>query len=179
MSRRGTLSAALAVLLTASAVFARPSMALYSKGSSLQGCWVSLGFCINPNCLFPGTLWENVCKGGGPICLCSSGGFAPTAFLGPHGGHVQVSGHVVCSEGAVADLRVTITQRGTGAVAEGTTRIACTGHEAPWEIQGATVGRGAFSAGPATACGLLEVNGQNDPPDAFQWCRDEIELLEP
>ena len=103
----------------------------------------------------------------------------PRWFLGPHGGHVQVSGHVVCAEGAVADLRVTITQRGTGAVAEGTTRIACTGHEAPWEIQGATVGRGAFSAGPATACGLLEVNGQNDPPDAFQWCRDEIELLEP
>ena len=178
MSRRGTRSAALAVLLTTIAVFAPPSMALYSKGVSTGSCWVSEGTrCFSPTCLFPGVLYRNTCTGA-TVCVCTSGGFTPTASLGP-GGHVQIGGHVVCAEGAVADLRVTITQRGTGAVAEGRTRIACTGDETGWEIQGATVGRGAFTAGPATACGLLEITGENDPPDAFQWCRDGIDLFEP
>jgi hypothetical protein len=108
--------------------------------------------------------------------VCSSGGFAPTAALGP-GGSVQIGGHVVCYEGAVAYLRVTITQRGTGAVAEGRTRITCTGEETAWEIQGGTMGRDAFVGGPVTACGLLEVTGENDPHDAVQWCRDTIDLL--
>ena len=117
MSRRGTLSAALAVLLTTIAVLAPPSMALYSKGSGLFDCWQSTGnYCFLRDCLFPGIQYKNFCTGA-VVCVCSSGGIAPTASLGP-GGHVQVSGHAVCTEGAVADLRVTITQHGTGAVAE-------------------------------------------------------------
>jgi hypothetical protein len=84
----------------------------------------------------------------------------------------------VCTEGAVGDLSVTISQRGIGAVAEGTTRIHCTGDEVPWEIQAQTVGRGALGPGPATACGLLQVDGQDVPPDTRQWCRDGIELIE-
>ena len=178
MSRRGTLYAAPALLLTTIAVFAPPSMAFYAKGSSDTCCINTGSFCICDG-LFPGTVYRCLCGSGGTKCVCSFGGFAPTASLGP-GGHVQIGGHAVCAEGAVADLRVTITQRGTGAVAEGRTRIACTGDETSWEIQGATVGRGAFSTtGPATACGLLEITGANDLRDAVQWCRDEIELLEP
>ena len=179
MPRRGTLPAALAIVLVNIAVFPPRSNAL-SPGTSLptrslQGCWIVAGICVLPDCLFPGTLYQNVCNGGS-YCVCSSGGFTPTASVGP-GGRVQIGGHAACAEGAVADPRVTITQRGTGAVAEGTTRIACTGGETSWEIQGATVGRRAFIAGPATACGLLEIGGANDPPDAVQWCRDGIELL--
>ena len=178
MPRRGTLPAALAILLVTFAVFPSrsnalpPGSALPTRG--LQGCWTNAGICFLPDCLFPGTLYKNVCNGAS-YCVCSSGGFTPTASVGP-GGRVQIGGHAACFEGAVADLRVTITQRGTGAVAEGRTRITCTGDETSWEIQGETVGRRAFVAGPATACGLLEVTGVNDPPDAVQWCRDGIEL---
>jgi hypothetical protein len=160
-------------------VFCAPtSIALYSKGFS-SGCgWKYLGaYCITADSQL-GMLYQDTCTG---VVLCVAGvksGFAPTASLGP-GGHVQIAGHAACAEGAVADLRVTITQRGTGAIAEGTTRIACRGGEVPWDLQASTVGRGALSAGPATACGLLRVPGGDDPPDAFQWCRDDIELVEP
>jgi hypothetical protein len=123
-------------------------------------------------------LYQDTCTG---VVLCVAGiksGFAPTASLGA-GGRVQIGGHAACANGTVAELRVTITQAGTGAVAEGTTRIACSGEESPWEIQAATNGRNGFTAGPVTACGLLEVDGEDDPPDAFQWCRDGIDLVEP
>jgi hypothetical protein len=122
--------------------------------------------------------YRNDCTG---LVICVAGvksGFAPTASLGP-GGHVQISGHAACTEGAVADLRVTITQRGSGAVVEGTTHIRCAGDEVPWDLQAETVGRGALGPGPATACGLLQVDGVKDPPDTVQWCRDDIELIEP
>ena len=181
MSRRRTLIAALTVLLASVAGFVPPSIALtltYSKGLSSGSCWHYLGaYCITANSEL-GMLYKDLCTG---VVICVAGiksGFASTASLGP-GGHVRVGGHAVCPPGAIADLRVTITQHGIGAVAEGTTRVACTGDEVSWDVEAQTVGRGALGAGPATACGLLQVNGQNDPPDTRQWCRDDIELIAP
>ena len=182
MEPGGTMSRArplfILFLFMASAVSAPTGQALYSKGFS-PGCgWRYLGaYCITADSQL-GMLYVETCTG---VVLCIAGvksGFAPTASLGP-GGHVQISGHAACVEGAVADLEVTISQRGTGAIAEGATRVACGGDEVPWDVQASTVGRGALSAGPATACGLIRITSERDPPDTVQWCRDDIELVEP
>jgi len=48
-----------------------------------------------------------------------------------------------------AYLRVTVTQRTTGAVAEGRTLITCTGGVQQWEVHAATQGKNTFEEGPA------------------------------
>lgn len=47
----------------------------------------------------------------------------PIAALAGNGHHLSVTGPIGCTAGQWAELRVTVTQRTTGAVAEGRTRV--------------------------------------------------------
>ena len=49
------------------------------------------------------------------------------AVVTDNGRHVIVTGPIVCDRGERAEVRVTATQRTTGALAEGLTRVVCTG----------------------------------------------------
>jgi hypothetical protein len=76
------------------------------------------------------------------VCLppLASAGIAlntidPVATVTDDGRHLIVTGPIACTEGEQASLRVTVTQRATGAVAGGRTRITCTGDTQPWEVQ--------------------------------------------
>jgi hypothetical protein len=67
---------------------------------------------------------------------------------------------------------VTVTQRATGAVAEGHTRLTCTGNTQQWEVHASTRGQEIFEEGPATAVALARTSDREDITDAHQWLVD-------
>jgi hypothetical protein len=88
-----------------------------------------------------------------------------------------VTGPVACTEGEIGHQRVSVTQRSTGAVAEGRTRIVCTGELQQWEVQAAVLGEQTFEEGPATAVALCRATDRGESTDAHQWLV-EVTLVE-
>lgn len=95
----------------------------------------------------------------------------PVAVVTDHGRHLVVTGPIACTAGETAYLRITVTQRATGAVAEGQTRITCTGETEiqPWEVLAVTQGKASFEEGAAWAVGLARTTDRRDTTDAHQW----------
>ena len=93
----------------------------------------------------------------------------PTARLTDNGRGIVVTGPIQCSEGQPVDLQVTVSQRSTGAVAEGTARITCTPELGQWELRVTTQGNAAFQEGEAIATALARSTQQGNPDDAHQW----------
>lgn len=94
----------------------------------------------------------------------------PVATLTDDGRHVVLTGPVQCDAAQPADLRLTVTQRSTGAIAEGTGRIDCTPGVRQWEVRAATQGKARFAEGPAIAVGLATTStGRGDADDSHQW----------
>ena len=94
----------------------------------------------------------------------------PVATLTDDGRHVVLTGPIRCDGDQPADLRLTVTQRATGAMAEGTGRIECTTGVKQWEVRAATQGKARFAEGDAVAVGLaITGTGRGDADDAHQW----------
>ena len=85
------------------------------------------------------------------------------------GRQVTVTGPIAVTEGEWTELRLTVTQRSTGAVAEGVVFFTGTGQTNQWEITAVAEGRAAFQAGPATVVGLARSSSQRQATDAHQW----------
>ena len=99
---------------------------------------------------------------------------APVAGLSEHGRHLALTGPLqVLPAGERVLLRVTVTQRTTGALAEGETQFVGTGDLQQWAVRAHTTGRKAFAPGPATATALaLTVARGGEVTDAHQWLVD-------
>jgi hypothetical protein len=67
---------------------------------------------------------------------------------------------------------VTVTQRSTGALAEGRTLITCTGNTQQWEAHASTQGRETFEEGPAIAVAVAHTSERGVTTDANQWLVD-------
>ena len=93
----------------------------------------------------------------------------PDAVVTNTGRHIIVTGPLACTASEKAALRVTVTQRATGAVAEGRTRLTCTGHTQHWEVEAASHGPEPFQEGPATAVALVRTTTREESTDAHQW----------
>jgi hypothetical protein len=95
----------------------------------------------------------------------------PVAVVTDHGRHLVVTGPIACTAGETAYLRITVTQRFTGAVAEGQSRITCTGETdiQPWEVLAVTQGKASFEQGSAWAVGFARTTDRGDTTDAHQW----------
>jgi hypothetical protein len=93
----------------------------------------------------------------------------PVAFVTRDGRRLLLSGPVECTGGERAEVRVTVTQRSTGAVARGRAFITCTGDTQQWEIRATTQGKATFEEGDAigVAFGLTHHRGQ--ATDAHHW----------
>ncbi|MGQ0592788.1 MAG: hypothetical protein ACT4QB_09105 [Gammaproteobacteria bacterium] len=77
---------------------------------------------------------------------------------------------VECTTGQKDYIRVTVTQRTTGARAEGRTRITCIGGSAQqFEILAATQGKERFEEGDAISVVLLRSTSRGVTDDAHQW----------
>jgi hypothetical protein len=101
----------------------------------------------------------------------------PVAIVSDDGRHVIVTGLIACIKNERAFLLVTVSQRLTGAVAEGNTRITCTGNDQQWRVHAAAQGKQSFEAGAATAVALARTTDRKDVTDAHQWLVD-ITLIE-
>jgi uncharacterized protein with beta-barrel porin domain len=100
----------------------------------------------------------------------------PVAFVTDGGRHLIVTGPQACDAGERSVIRVTVTQRSTGAVAEGHTRLLCTGQTPDdtqqWKVHATTQGEETFEKGPATAVAISRTILRGDTTDAHQWLVD-------
>lgn len=93
----------------------------------------------------------------------------PNGFMSADGRHLTVTGPLAFTAGERAELRVTVTQRSTGAVARGVTLITGTGTTNPWKVEAHAEGAATFEAGPATAVALARTTADGKATDAHQW----------
>ncbi len=93
----------------------------------------------------------------------------PVGIVADKGRQVTVTGPIAVTTGERTELRVTVTQRSTGAVAEGIIFFTGTGQTNHWEVTVAAEGRAAFEAGPATVVGLARSSLHGQATDAHQW----------
>ena len=96
----------------------------------------------------------------------------PVAALTDNGRGILVTGPISCTESESGELRVVVTQRETGAVAEGRARITCTPTIQQWEVRAQTQGNETFQEGPATAVALVRTMVGGRAVDAHQWLVD-------
>jgi len=92
-----------------------------------------------------------------------------TARISDNGRQVLVTGPVTCDGGQRYEIRVTVTQRSTGAVAEGRATLTCTGAEQQWEVRATAQGAKTFEEGPATAVAMATTSDPANTDDAHQW----------
>ncbi len=93
----------------------------------------------------------------------------PLARVSDTGRHLTVTGPIACTESERAFIRVTVTQRTTGAVAAGHTVLRCTGNPQQWEVHAQTDAKATFEQGAATAVALAHTVFQGETTDAHQW----------
>ena len=96
----------------------------------------------------------------------------PLAIVTDNGRHIIVRGPIGCTTGEKAYLRVTVTQRSRGAVAEGRTLITCTGNTQHGEVLASIQGNETFQQGPATAVAIAHTTSRGETNDAHQWLVD-------
>jgi hypothetical protein len=89
-----------------------------------------------------------------------------SAIVTDKGRHIIVTGFIGCDAGQRAFIRVTVTQRSTGTVAEAQTRITCTGAIQQWEVQVSSKER--FQEGAATSVALARTTDRGSTDDAHQ-----------
>ena len=93
------------------------------------------------------------------------------AVVTDNGRHVIVTGPIVCDRGERAEIRVTVTQRTSGALAGGLTRVG-TGQPQQWEVHAAAQANESFEEGAARAVGLARTSDRASTTDAHQWLVD-------
>ena len=91
------------------------------------------------------------------------------AIVADGGRHLVVTGPITCTAGEQSILRVTVTQRATGAIAEGQTLVVCSGAAQEWEAHAAIQGRQSFQLGSAVAVASARTTTRGDTTDAHQW----------
>jgi hypothetical protein len=93
----------------------------------------------------------------------------PVGIVAHNGRHVTVTGPLAITAGERAQMRVTVTQRTTGAMAEGRTLLVGTGTTNQWEVTAEVEGRATFEPGPATAVAIARTTAHGQATDAHQW----------
>lgn len=89
------------------------------------------------------------------------------------GGHVaEITGPIRCTAAERATIRVIVSQRSTGAVAEGRWRGTCRRTTRTWTAKRFVLeGSATFRPGAAQACALAVTRRATSVTDAKQWCR--------
>jgi hypothetical protein len=94
------------------------------------------------------------------------------AILDQAGRVVRVTGPIGCSQVERATIRVTVSQRTTGAVAEGRWRGRCQPTARTWTVQRfVQQGSATFETSTARVCALGVTRKGTQVTDAKQWCQ--------
>jgi hypothetical protein len=91
------------------------------------------------------------------------------ATVSQNGRKIIVTGPIEGTMGERCQLRLTVTQRSTGAVAEGTTQLVLRGSSQSWEVVAHAQGASTFVEGPATAVAMATTASRGQTTDAAQW----------
>jgi hypothetical protein len=149
-----------------------------NSGCCILGGLLCGGRCIN-KCQATSDQCKNDCNltaiGGTP-----EGAFFDTVTLATNQRTLHIGGPFFCPEGATADLDVTLTQHGIGAVAQGRAHIQCpVDGDTSFALDASTVGNTLFKPlGKAQACGTARIHSASLSLDSFQWCREVTVLPE-
>lgn len=94
----------------------------------------------------------------------------PLAIVTDNGRHLIVTGPIQGTVGGERGyVRVTVTQRSTGAVAEGSAAFDLTGAVEQWDVHATTQGKATFQPGPATVVAMARTTSRGNATDAHQW----------
>jgi hypothetical protein len=91
------------------------------------------------------------------------------ASLSTDGTRIVLTGPIRCTQEEWVDMRVTVTQRTTGALAEGRLRLRGSTIEQHWELIANALGSADFEAGDATAVAMAVTTRKGVATDAHQW----------
>jgi hypothetical protein len=89
----------------------------------------------------------------------------PVAVVSADGRSAVLTGPLACDQKQTADLRVTLPQRTTGAIATGQILFPCTPPTQQWEVEVRTKGKDSFEPGAATALAVARTfveGGESD-----------------
>ena len=92
-----------------------------------------------------------------------------TATVSDNGRRIVLTGPIQTDTVEKIYLRVTVTQRSTGAVADGIGILRGTGELQQWEIKIKARGKASFEPGPATAVAIAVTSDKGQTSDAHQW----------
>jgi hypothetical protein len=95
-----------------------------------------------------------------------------TGTIRDHGRRLVLTGPLTCDQVQFVDLRVTVTQRETGALAEGRLRFVGTPEQQTWTLEAQTQGKNAFKPGGGRAVALATSTLKGKTDDAHQWLVD-------
>lgn len=93
----------------------------------------------------------------------------PVGLIAEHGRELLITGPITFTAGEVVHLKVIVTQRSTGALAEGTAILYSTGNPMVWQAELHTCGQARFQPGPATAVAVAVSASHHRATDAHQW----------
>ena len=122
--------------------------------------------------LVPAALLLALAVAGTALAKIARNTIDPTATIAANGRQLAVTGPISVTAGETAFIRVVVTQRSTGAVAEGIALLTGTGEIAQWKVRAVTLTRESFDEGPATAVALARTTLRGQATDAHQWLVD-------
>jgi hypothetical protein len=94
----------------------------------------------------------------------------PVATLSLNNRRIHLTGPFACDQTQPVFMRVTVTQRTTGAMAEGYGYVIGTTTPQQWQVVAYAIGSAEFEPGPATAVALARSTvSPGHPDDAHQW----------
>ena len=93
----------------------------------------------------------------------------PVGLIAENGRGLLITGPISFTAGEMVHMKVTVTQRSTGALAEGTVVLHSTGTPFVWQVELHTCGQAVFKPGPATAVAVAVSATRHQATDAHQW----------
>ena len=93
----------------------------------------------------------------------------PIGQINKNGRELLITGPIAFTAGEVVHLKVTVTQRSTGAVAEGMVVLHSTGTPFVWQVDAHASGHAEFQPGSATAVAVAVSSSHHRATDAHQW----------
>ena len=93
----------------------------------------------------------------------------PIAAISDNGRRIVLTGPIQTDIVEKIYLRVTVTQRTTGAVADGIAILRGTGELQQWEVKAKARGKASFEPGTATAVAVAVTSDRGQTSDAHQW----------
>lgn len=86
--------------------------------------------------------------------------------------HLLVTGPIRCAADEILELEVRVSQRNNTPLAEGRTKLRCTGSLQTFEVRAEIDGDDDFRPGTITACALATTRSGRRVSDTHQWCKD-------